>query len=171
MSGPVQTMAGPAPADDAPGRGVALPAALAGRMACGEASGDDVQVAMAALAVDLVREMGDIRRPLDAELLVSYALGGGLASAIEGDRDWDQADELQMEAVGPLADQLGAAGTEPALALLRVMAVLGGRQLRGRAGAHARWLAGRGVADRPWAGRCCCGSGGSATSEAGWSRR
>jgi hypothetical protein len=144
-------------------------------MASGEASGDDVQVAMAALAVDLVREMGEIRRPLDAELLVSYALGGGLASAIEGDRDLDEADELQVEAVGPLVDQLSAAGTEQALALLRVMTVLGGRQLREQAGAHAGRLASRGVGDRPWArswaGRRCCGSGGSVTSRAGWSRR
>jgi hypothetical protein len=119
-------------------------------MTSGEASLDDVHEAMTALAVDLVREMADIHRPLDAELMMSHAFGGGLASAIEGDRDWGQADDVQVEAFGPMIEQVAAVATEDALALLRVMTVLGPAKLREHANAQARQVAGAGVSDRPW---------------------
>lgn len=56
-------------------------------MAAGQSSLDDLREAMTALAVDLVLEMAGIHRPLDALLMMGQAFGGGLASAIEGDRD------------------------------------------------------------------------------------
>lgn len=57
-------------------------------MAEGRWSFDDLREEMTALGVDLVPEMADIHRPLDALLMMRHAFGGGLASAIEGDRDW-----------------------------------------------------------------------------------
>jgi hypothetical protein len=73
-----------------------------------------------------------------------------LASANPVDHDGGQADDVRAHAVGPMLEQVAAAGTEDAVALLRVMTVLGAPKLREQANAHARQLVGAGLSDRAW---------------------
>jgi len=73
-----------------------------------------------------------------------------LASANPVDHDGGQADDVRAHAVGPMLQQVAAAGTEDAVALLRVMTVLGAPKLREQANAHPRQLVGAGLSDRPW---------------------
>ena len=89
--------------------------------------------------------LGQLDDPVDAELWGSDLIGA-LASSTSGQAS------LMDVLTGSLVPAAEAASTPEALALLRVLAVVGAPSLRAAAGQAATRVRGRDVADPPWAG-------------------
>jgi hypothetical protein len=103
---------------------------------------------VAPIAESLIAEMGRVRRALDAELLLGQVFGT-VQQGIVGDAA--ERDFALASLLGQVTRHAEHRSTPDALALLRVLAVLGPARSRAGAEAAAVRLARLGVADQPWA--------------------
>ena len=103
---------------------------------------------MAPIAESLIAEMTNARRALDAELLLGHIFGTVQQGIIGDAAERDFALASLLAQITRHAEHLA---TPDALALLRVLTVLGPVRSRAGADAAAQRLAGLGVPDKPWA--------------------
>jgi len=98
----------------------------------------------------LMREVYASRTALAAELVVSELMGMTRLTCPAA-TSWDEQSEVIDALMSDVTVAAAADGSPPALALLRVIAVLAAPGVSDEAGKAAQGLADAGVADRPWA--------------------
>ncbi len=102
------------------------------------------------IARPLMREVYASRTALAAELVVSELMGMSRLACPPA-TSWDEKSEVVDALMSDVTAVAAADGSPPALALLRVIAVLAAPGVSGEAEKAAHGLADAGVADRPWA--------------------
>jgi len=101
------------------------------------------------IAGSLMREVTECRTALSAEVALSRLMGMARLACPLG-TSWDEQSRYVNALMGDMTVTAYEDGSEEALALLRVIAVLGGPTVSKRARAAAERLAAAGVPDRPW---------------------